>query len=125
MVEGAAGTSRRRVVIVDDHAAFADMFQVDLERVDDLECVGSAASLAEAVQGLLTARHRRSTWPRRGRRLDVVRRLRVTATTSSSSSPGPSDTYALATVAVAGARLRPGRARLTELVTILRQNPPA
>jgi DNA-binding NarL/FixJ family response regulator len=50
VAEGAAGTSRRRVVIVDDHAAFADMFQVALEPLDDLECVGSAASLAEAVQ---------------------------------------------------------------------------
>jgi chemotaxis response regulator CheB len=50
VVEGASGASGRRVVIVDDHAAFTDMFTVALQSVDDLECVGSAGSLAEALR---------------------------------------------------------------------------
>lgn len=125
MVEGAAGTSRRRVVIVDDHAAFADMFQVALERVDDLECVGSAASLAEAVQVIA------DTAPDivvvdlalgEDDGLEVVRRLRaddddVVLVVASARS----DTYALATVAVAGANgFAPKKGAFKELVAILR-----
>jgi DNA-binding NarL/FixJ family response regulator len=125
VVEGAAGTSRRRVVIVDDHAAFADMFQVALERVDDLECVGSAASLAEAVQVVA------DTAPDivvvdlalgEDDGLEVVRRLRadsddVVLIVASARS----DTYALATVAVAGANgFAPKKGAFKELVAILR-----
>lgn len=43
MTSGAAsparGAARRRVVVVDDHAAFADLLRLALDGLDDLECV--------------------------------------------------------------------------------------
>ena len=53
MTEGAApgrGRARRRVVIVDDHAAFADLLRLALDGLDDLECVGTARTPAAAVE---------------------------------------------------------------------------
>jgi DNA-binding NarL/FixJ family response regulator len=43
-------TPRRRVVVVDDHAAFADLLRLALDGLDDLECVGTARSQAAAVE---------------------------------------------------------------------------
>lgn len=125
VVEGSAGTSRRRVVIVDDHAAFADMFQVALESVDDLECVGSAASLAEAVQVVA------DTAPDivvvdlalgEDDGLEVVRRLRADSDDLVLVvASARSDMYALATVAVAGGNgFAPKKGAFKELVAILR-----
>ena len=125
MVEGAADAPRRRVVIVDDHAAFADMFQVALERVDDLECVGSAASLAEAIQVVA------DTAPDivvvdlalgEDDGLEVVRRLRADSDDLVLIvASARSDTYALATVAVAGANgFAPKKGAFKELVAVLR-----
>ena len=54
MTEGAAplgrGRTRRRVVIVDDHAAFADLLRLALDGLDDLECAGTARTLAAAEE---------------------------------------------------------------------------
>jgi DNA-binding NarL/FixJ family response regulator len=125
VVEGASGASGRRVVIVDDHAAFTDMFTVALQSVDDLECVGSAASLDEALRVVA------DTEPDivvvdlalgEDDGLDVVRRLRaehedLVLVVASARS----DTYALATVAVAGANgFAPKKGAFRELVAILR-----
>jgi DNA-binding NarL/FixJ family response regulator len=38
----------RRVVLVDDHTAFVDLLQFALGGLDDMECVGTAHTLAEA-----------------------------------------------------------------------------
>jgi DNA-binding NarL/FixJ family response regulator len=115
----------RRVVIVDDHAAFADMFQVALEAVPDLVCVGSAGTLDEALRVVA------DTDPDlvvvdlalgEDDGLEVVRLLRaerpaVVIVVASARS----DTYALATVAVAGANgFAPKRGAFRELVAILR-----
>ena len=49
-LETPAGTpARRRVVVVDDHAAFADLLGLALDGLDDLECAGTAGTLAAAV----------------------------------------------------------------------------
>jgi len=125
VVEGAADAPRHRVVIVDDHAAFADMFQVALESVDDLECVGSAASLAEAIQVVA------DTAPDivvvdlalgEDDGLEVVRRLRADSDDLVLIvASARSDTYALATVAVAGANgFAPKKGAFKELVAVLR-----
>ena len=54
MTNGAAspsrGAARRRVVVVDDHAAFADLLRLALDGLDDLECVGTARTSAAAVE---------------------------------------------------------------------------
>ncbi len=54
MTNGAAsparGAARRRVVVVDDHAAFADLLRLALDGLDDLECVGTARTPAAAVE---------------------------------------------------------------------------
>ena len=54
MTNGAAsptgGAARRRVVIVDDHAAFADLLRLALDGLDDLECAGTARTLTDAVE---------------------------------------------------------------------------
>jgi len=56
VTEGAAppsrGQARRRVVVVDDHAAFADLLRLALDGLDDLECVGTARTAADA-EGLV------------------------------------------------------------------------
>jgi DNA-binding NarL/FixJ family response regulator len=41
--------ARRRVVVVDDHAAFADLLRLALDGLDDLVCVGTAGSLPDAL----------------------------------------------------------------------------
>lgn len=40
--------TRRRVVIVDDHTAFLDLLKFAFGGLEDMECVGTAHSLAEA-----------------------------------------------------------------------------
>jgi DNA-binding NarL/FixJ family response regulator len=40
--------SRRRVVLVDDHTAFVQLLEFAFGGLDDLECVGTAGSLAQA-----------------------------------------------------------------------------
>jgi DNA-binding NarL/FixJ family response regulator len=40
--------TRRRVVVVDDHTAFVDLLQFAFGGLDDMDCVGTAHSLAEA-----------------------------------------------------------------------------
>ena len=54
MTDGAAplgrGPARRRVVVVDDHAAFADLLRLALDGLDDLECAGTARTPAAAVE---------------------------------------------------------------------------
>jgi signal transduction histidine kinase len=52
VTEGAS-VPRRRVVIVDDHAAFADLRRLALEGLDDLECVGTAGTAAVTVTARL------------------------------------------------------------------------
>jgi DNA-binding NarL/FixJ family response regulator len=125
MPDVAAIAPPRRVVIVDDHAAFADMFQVALEAVPDLACVGTAGTLAEAVRIV------GETEPdlvvvdlALGEEdgLEVVRRLRadrpdLVLVVASARS----DTYALATVAMAGANgFAPKKGAFRELLAILR-----
>lgn len=39
----------RRVLVVDDHRTFAELLSFALEAEDDLECVGTATSMAEAL----------------------------------------------------------------------------
>lgn len=54
MTEGTAspprGPARRRVVVVDDHAAFADLLRLALDGLDDLECAGTARTPPAAVE---------------------------------------------------------------------------
>jgi DNA-binding NarL/FixJ family response regulator len=125
VVDVAVAAPPRRVVIVDDHAAFADMFQVALEGVPDLVCVGSAGTLAEALRVVA------DTDPNlvvidlalgEDDGLEVVRRLRadrpdLVLVVASARS----DTYALAAVAVAGANgFAPKKGAFRELLAILR-----
>jgi DNA-binding NarL/FixJ family response regulator len=51
-----ARDSCRRVLVVDDHAVFAELIMLALDDLDEFHCVGVAASAAEAV--LLAARER-------------------------------------------------------------------
>lgn len=125
MVEDAAADPPRRIVIVDDHVAFADMFQVALESVDDLECVGSAGSRDEALRVVAELAPDivvvdLALGEDDG--LEVVRQLRaeredVVLVVASARS----DAYALATVAVAGANgFAPKKGAFRELLAILR-----
>lgn len=43
-------TPRARVLVVDDHHTFSDLLVVALESQDDFECVGTAATAADAVR---------------------------------------------------------------------------
>ena len=125
MTEGAAAPVRRRVVVVDDHAAFADLLRLALEDLDDLECVGTAGSLSAAeelveraapdivvIDLLLGADDG----------LEVVRRLRaarpeVVLVVSSARS----DTATLTVVATAGANgFAPKSGTFAELLNVLR-----
>jgi DNA-binding NarL/FixJ family response regulator len=125
VTEGAPGPARRRVVIVDDHAAFADLLRLALDGLDDLECVGTAGSLSEAVS--LVAR----TAPDlvvvdlllgHDNGLEVVRRLRaereeVVLVVASARS----DTGTLTAVAAAGANgFAPKSGVFGELLAVLR-----
>ncbi|HEV7656489.1 MAG TPA: response regulator transcription factor [Mycobacteriales bacterium] len=119
----------RRVAIVDDHAAFADLLGIVLDELDDLECVGSAGSLADALA--LVARTRPDIVVvdlalGEDDGLEVVRQLRaervdLVLVVASARS----DAYALANVAVAGANgFAPKRGAFGELLTILRSARP-
>jgi DNA-binding NarL/FixJ family response regulator len=46
---GSAGVPRRRVVVVDDHAAFADLLTLALDGLDDIDCIGTARSMSDAL----------------------------------------------------------------------------
>ena len=48
-VPGATTVTRRRVLVADDHCAFAEMFALALAGEPDLECVGVAADGDQAV----------------------------------------------------------------------------
>lgn len=48
MVRVNALKARRRVVVVDDHTAFVDLLQFAFGGLDDMDCVGTAHTLAEA-----------------------------------------------------------------------------
>ena len=116
---------RRRVVIVDDHAAFADLLGFALDSLDDLVFVGSAGSLDEAVE--LVSRTRPDIVVidlalGEDDGLEVVRRVRAErADVVLVVASARSDAYALANVAVAGANgFAPKRGAFGELLTILR-----
>jgi DNA-binding NarL/FixJ family response regulator len=120
---------RRRIVLVDDHAAFVDLLWYALDGIEDLECVGAASSLAEAeavvagqapdiviVDLMLGAEDG----------LEVVRRLRADrADLVIVVASARSDSTTLAMVASAGANgFAPKRGALPELLSILRSARP-
>jgi DNA-binding NarL/FixJ family response regulator len=125
VAQDAPPAARRRIVIVDDHAAFADLLRLALRGLDDFECVGTARSPAEAVE--LVAR----TEPDiavidlllgQADGLELVRRLRadspdIVLVVSSARS----DASTLTAVAVAGANgFAPKSGAFDELLAVLR-----
>jgi DNA-binding NarL/FixJ family response regulator len=125
VTEGAAGAPRRRVVVVDDHAAFADLLKLALAGLDDIDCIGTARSLSEALS--LVAR----TQPNlvvidlllgEDSGLELVRRLRaerpdIVLVVASARS----DTGTLTAVAAAGANgFAPKSGAFGELLAVLR-----
>ena len=54
--ERARDRSCRRVLVVDDHAVFAELIVLALDDLDEFQCVGVAASASDAI--LLAARER-------------------------------------------------------------------
>lgn len=125
MVETASGRPRRRIVLVDDHAAFVDLLQFALGDLDDLVCVGSAGSSAEA-EAVVAAEAPDIVMVdlRLGAEdgIELVRRLRTHRSDLVIvvvSAQADSDT--LAAVAMAGANgFAPKRGALNELLSILR-----
>ena len=120
---------RRRIVLVDDHIAFVELLQLALDGQDDLECVGSAGSIAEAeavvadrlpdiaVVDLMLGEEDG---------LDLVRRLRAERSDLVIVvASARADSYALAGAAAAGANgFAPKRGALPELLSILRSARP-
>lgn len=129
MVEKASQSLRRRIVLVDDHTAFVELLQYALGGLDDLVCVGSAGSLAEA-EAVVAAEAPDIVIVdlRLGEEdgLEVVRRLRTHRSDLVivvASARADSDT--LAAVAMAGANgFAPKRGALPELLSILRSARP-
>jgi DNA-binding NarL/FixJ family response regulator len=129
MVEKAAQPLRRRIVLVDDHTAFVDLLRFALGGLDDLVCVGSARSSAEAeavvaaeAPDIVTV----DLMLGEEDGLEVVRRLRshrsdlVIVVASVRADSGT-----LAAVAMAGANgFAPKRGALAELLSILRSARP-
>jgi DNA-binding NarL/FixJ family response regulator len=121
--------ARRRVVLVDDHTAFVDLLKFAFGGLDDMDCVGTAGSLAEAEA--VVARHRPDIaivdlMLGDDDGLELVGRLRA-------SHPdlvivvasARSDASTMASVAAAGGNgFAPKRGALAELLTILRSAGP-
>jgi DNA-binding NarL/FixJ family response regulator len=125
VTQGAQTPARRRVIVVDDHAAFADLLRLALDGLDDLECVGTARSPAAAVElvervGPEIAVVDLLLGPEDG--LDLVARLRaarpdLVLVVSSARS----DTGMLTAVAAAGANgFAPKSGEFAELLNVLR-----
>lgn len=116
----------RRVLVVDDHAVFTELLAFALDDLPEFDCVGSAASAAEAIEA--TARDRPDIvvvdlmlGDEDG--LDLVHRLRaghphlVLVVVSAQSDAGT-----LASVAAAGANgFAPKSGAFGETVTVLRR----
>ncbi|HEV7656928.1 MAG TPA: response regulator transcription factor [Mycobacteriales bacterium] len=117
--------SRRRVVLIDDHTAFVELLRYALDGLDDLECVGSAGSPAEA-EGIVAEQAPDiavvDLMLGDDDGLEVVRRLRAMHSDLVivvASARSDSDTLALA--AAAGANgFAPKRGAFAELLSILR-----
>lgn len=120
---------RRRIVFVDDHTAFVELLQFAFGALDDLECVATAGSLAEAED--VIAAHRPEIalvdlMLGDDDGLELIRRLRA-------RHPGlaivvasaRSDSHTMAAVAAAGGNgFAPKRGAFSELLTILRSARP-
>jgi DNA-binding NarL/FixJ family response regulator len=121
--------SLRRIVLVDDHIAFVELLRFALDGLDDLECVGSAASIAEA-EAAVEARAPDIVvvdlmlGDEDG--LDLVRRLRAgRSDLVIVVSSARADSLTLAAVATAGANgFAPKRGAFSELLSILRSARP-
>jgi DNA-binding NarL/FixJ family response regulator len=127
VAEGAGAP--RRVVVVDDHAAFADLLGLALAGLEDLVCVGTARTAADAIA--LADRERPDLvvvdlMLGRDNGLELVRRLRadredVVLVVSSARS----DTGTLTAVAQAGANgFAPKNGAFSELLAVLRSSRP-
>jgi DNA-binding NarL/FixJ family response regulator len=121
--------TRRRVVLVDDHTAFVDLLQFAFGGLDDMECVGTAHSLAEA-EDVIAAEHPDIAMVDlmlgQDDGLELVGRLRA-------SRPdlvivvasARADASTMASVAAAGGNgFAPKRGAFAELVSILRSARP-
>jgi DNA-binding NarL/FixJ family response regulator len=117
--------ARRRVVLVDDHTAFVDLLKFAFGGLDDLDCVGTAGSIAEAEA--VVARHRPDIalvdlMLGDDDGLELVRRLRahdpdLVIVVASAWA----DASTMASVAAAGGNgFAPKRGAFAELLTILR-----
>jgi DNA-binding NarL/FixJ family response regulator len=121
--------ARRRVVLVDDHTAFVDLLQFAFGGLDDMDCVGTAHSLAEA-EAVVAAEQPDIAMVDlmlgEDDGLELVGRLRA-------SRPdlvivvasARSDASTMASVAAAGGNgFAPKRGAFSELVSILRSARP-
>jgi DNA-binding NarL/FixJ family response regulator len=121
--------TRRRIVLVDDHTAFVQLLEFAFRGLDDLDCVATAGSLAEAEA--VIAAHRPDLvlvdlMLGDDDGLELVRRLRarqpeLVIVVASARSDG----QAMAAVAAAGGNgFAPKRGAFAELLTILRSARP-
>jgi DNA-binding NarL/FixJ family response regulator len=121
----ARGAARRRVVVVDDHAAFADLLGLALDGLADLEYAGTARTPAAAVELVERVAPQIAVvdlmlGAENG--LDLVRRLRaarpdLVLVVSSARS----DTGTLTAAAMAGANgFAPKSGEFAELLNVLR-----
>jgi DNA-binding NarL/FixJ family response regulator len=121
--------ARRRVVLVDDHTAFVDLLKFAFGGLDDMDCVGTAHTLAEAEAIVAAERPDIAMVDLMlgdDDGLELVRRLRA-------SRPdlvivvasARSDASTMAAVAAAGGNgFAPKRGAFAELLTILRSARP-
>jgi DNA-binding NarL/FixJ family response regulator len=121
--------TRRRVVLVDDHIAFVDLLRFAFGGLEDMECVGTANSLAEA-EAVIAAEQPDiamvdlTLGDDDG--LELVSRLRtarpdLVIVVASARA----DASTMASVAAAGGNgFAPKRGALSELLTILRSARP-
>lgn len=117
--------NRRRIVLVDDHTAFVQLLQFAFGGLDDLDCVGTARSLADAETVVAAEQPDIAMVDLmlgEDDGLELVRRLRA-------SRPdlvivvasARSDASTMASVAAAGGNgFAPKRGAFAELLTILR-----
>ncbi|HST66525.1 MAG TPA: response regulator transcription factor [Mycobacteriales bacterium] len=121
--------TRQRVVLVDDHTAFVDLLRFAFDGLDDLECVGTAHSLAEA-EAVVAAEEPDIVMVDlmlgEDDGLELVSRLRETRPdVVIVVASARSDASTLASVAAAGGNgFAPKRGAFAELVTILRSARP-
>jgi DNA-binding NarL/FixJ family response regulator len=117
--------SRRRIVLVDDHTAFVQLLEFAFRSLDDLDCVATAGSMAEAEE--VVGAHRPDIvlvdlMLGDDDGLELVRRLRdrqpeLVIVVASARADG----HTMAAVAAAGGNgFAPKRGAFTELLTILR-----